>query len=245
MFWSEDLKYRFSDLDNTILFSHRHDIGPKKVVEYLNGKEQAYIGNEEYKLLQMCNKEELIPITSRSIEQYSRIKLYDEGYPLYALVDNGANLLVNNVIQKEWNQKINEDIKDDVYQMKSICSDLQKYCEIKWQDEVILYAKNIIESDMSLIQSIVDENNLYMYAQGKKHYICSKKLTKGIAIKRFKDKFGERTSLAAGDSEVDVSMAFFVDYIFLSEDMRNDNTEKLSNVLFVEKRKLAKEILTK
>ena len=67
--------YFCSDLDNTLIYSYRHDIGNEKVlVETKEGKELSYMTKVSYELLkQVSQKKELIPLTTRSLEQYSRI----------------------------------------------------------------------------------------------------------------------------------------------------------------------------
>ena len=94
-----------TDLDNTLIYSYKHDIGPqKRNVELYQGREISYITEETYHLLQLVKNEMLIvPTTTRTLEQYQRIDLGIGPFP-YALVCNGGVLLVNGVPDEAWYQ---------------------------------------------------------------------------------------------------------------------------------------------
>lgn len=88
-----------TDLDNTLIYSYKHDIGEqKRCVELYQGREISYITQETYRLLRMLSgqKEQvlIVPTTTRTVEQYQRIDL-GVGSFRYALACNGGVLLVN------------------------------------------------------------------------------------------------------------------------------------------------------
>ena len=91
------------DMDNTIIYSYKHDIGEKKLnVELYNGREISFISERTYSLLKEVNDKMLIvPTSTRTEEQYRRINLHIGAIP-YALVCNGGVLLVNGERDKEW-----------------------------------------------------------------------------------------------------------------------------------------------
>ena len=89
----------FSDLDNTLIYSHRTTFTQKKVlVEYLRGKEQSFMTQETYNF--MCsNRIKFIPVTTRSVEQYNRLFVFGKEIEAdHALVCNGAILLNKGVV---------------------------------------------------------------------------------------------------------------------------------------------------
>ena len=89
-----------SDLDNTLLFSHRHRQPEDRCVERLNGAEQGFFTRETPDLLpQVVQRVHLLPITTRSIEQYQRIQWPDGTAPRIALTANGAVLLRDGQVQ--------------------------------------------------------------------------------------------------------------------------------------------------
>ena len=66
-----------TDLDNTIIYSYKHDIGNDKInVEIYKEKQISFITRKTYSLLKKLNKDILIvPTSTRTIEQYNRINL--------------------------------------------------------------------------------------------------------------------------------------------------------------------------
>lgn len=88
-----------TDLDNTLIYSYKHDIGAqKRCVELYQGREISFITQETYRLLQVLSRRKeqvlIVPTTTRTVEQYQRIDL-GVGSFRYALACNGGVLLVN------------------------------------------------------------------------------------------------------------------------------------------------------
>lgn len=89
----------FSDLDGTLIFSASRKQPGDIVCEYKDNREISCITKRQAELLPGLT---IIPVTTRSIEQYRRIR-FPEGFsPEYALTDNGGTLLVNGVPDPEW-----------------------------------------------------------------------------------------------------------------------------------------------
>ena len=78
----------FTDLDNTLIYSKKTDIAEKIPVELYNGEINSFMSKYSYELLHKLNEMLLIvPITTRTYIQYSRIDL---GFnPKYVLCANG------------------------------------------------------------------------------------------------------------------------------------------------------------
>ena len=58
------MAYLFTDIDNTIIFSHRHETNEKKVwVEKLNGKDQSFMTYKTYRFLSPLQHEALHSMT--------------------------------------------------------------------------------------------------------------------------------------------------------------------------------------
>ena len=93
----------FADMDNTLIYSYKRDIGSDKIgVEFYPEKSDDFLYDKtSWKLLQkVAHKLLFIPTTTRTIEQYQRINL---GFvPLYALVCNGGILLENGQENMRW-----------------------------------------------------------------------------------------------------------------------------------------------
>ena len=92
-----------ADMDNTIIYSYKRNIGEKKLnVELYNGREISFISEKTHDLLKkVSEKMTIIPTSTRTEEQYKRIDL-DIGIVPYALVCNGGVLLVNGKRDREW-----------------------------------------------------------------------------------------------------------------------------------------------
>ena len=230
---------RFCDLDSTLIFSHRHEIGEKKVVEFLKEKEQSYMQTHIYEMFKAVGKN-IIPLTSRTITQYNRIIF--PTMPRYALIDNGGILLVNGKIDEDWKNETIISTSDDINNMKLIETKLNSFGEIIWQDGLVIFLKLRNEEDANYVIDLVKEYDLLYFEHGSKKYICSKFMNKGMAIKRFKEKFRVKTTYMAGDSMVDYATAPYVDELYLSKDL-----EKIlpycSNISYWDKLELADKIM--
>ena len=64
-----------SDLDNTLIYSYKHEIGSdKKCVEIYQGREVSYMTNRSCELLRQVRERMLfVPTTTRTVEQYGRV----------------------------------------------------------------------------------------------------------------------------------------------------------------------------
>ena len=95
-----------SDLDNTLLFSHKHARAGDVCVEYLDGKAQGFFPPSVIRGLAQINRSmRFVPVTSRSIAQFLRIQFPPGCVPDCALVANGGLLLRNGAVDPAW-QKI-------------------------------------------------------------------------------------------------------------------------------------------
>ena len=95
-----------SDLDNTLIFSHRHREEGDVCVERLEGREQSFCTSREPALLaRVRERAEFIPVTTRSVEQYRRIQWPPDCAPRYAVTDNGGILLCDGVEDPRWREE--------------------------------------------------------------------------------------------------------------------------------------------
>lgn len=92
-----------TDLDRTLIYSNRafdnnnHFI----CVEHINAKEITYMTQESIRLLhKLKEKVMIIPVTTRSIEQFKRVTIVSDSK--YAITSNGGTILKNGKILKEW-----------------------------------------------------------------------------------------------------------------------------------------------
>lgn len=207
-----------TDLDNTIIYSYKHNIGKEKInVEIYQGREISFITKKTYNLLEMLKKEYvIIPTTTRTIEQYKRIDL-GIGEFTYALVCNGGVLLINGEQDNEWYeaslQLVNESNSELEKAMSLLTDDVRRKFELRFIEKLFVFTKcNDPYEVVQNLKSQLDIELVDVFNNGEKVYVVPKKLSKGIAINRLREKLHPEYIIAAGDSEFDVSMVEEADY---------------------------------
>lgn len=237
-----------TDLDNTIIYSYKHNIGNDKInVEIYEDREISYITKKTYDLLNIVKKEYMIiPTTTRTIEQYKRIELGIGDFK-YALVCNGGVLLINGEIDKKWYENSLELIKDSKDELEKAIlileKDSRRKIKTKFIEKLFVFtkckeAKDVIE----FLKSQLNTKLVDILSNGEKIYIIPKNLSKGTAIRRLKEKLCPKNLIVAGDSEFDVSMLEEADYGFLANEF--NLTYKIANkIIKIETEKLFSEAL--
>lgn len=230
------MKLFISDLDNTMIYSYKKDIGMDKIlVETKDGKSLSYMTRKSYDLLNSVrNQYEFIPTTTRSLEQYLRICLNDNLLPRYALVSNGGNLLYNNKVDKKWHSdslKLIENAEEELFKAVDILSrDKHVNFEVRRVDGLFVFTKSddVIYS-MENLKELLDLKVVDVLNNGSKVYVMPKALNKGVAIKRIKELTGIEYVVCAGDSEFDIPMLLEADVAFIPNDLDGELMGKHTN----------------
>ena len=201
-----------TDLDNTIIYSYKHEIGPaKRNVELYQGREVSFITERTYGLLQQVRKEMLVvPTSTRSIEQYQRIDLGVGPFP-YALVCNGGILLADGKRDDAWYQASLGLIgQSESVLQKALClleEDSRRKFELRFIERLFVFTKcgepqRVVEDLRDALHTeLVD-----VFHNGGKVYVVPRALNKGKAVQRFREYIHADFVVAAGDSEFDISM---------------------------------------
>ncbi len=202
----------FSDLDNTLIFSYKHDIGEKKrCVEIYQGREVSYITERTYGLLKYAASRLLfVPVTTRTEEQYRRIDL-GVGVPSYALVCNGGVLLINGQEDAGWYRESVEmtaDCQDELWKAAEILErDENRSLEVRNIRNLFLFTKSRCpEESVDRLKEELDMNRMDVFRNGVKVYALPKSLNKGAALQRLREKVKPEQAIAAGDSAFDLPM---------------------------------------
>lgn len=200
------------DLDNTIIYSYRHDIGKDKInVEIYHEREISFVTEVTRELLKKISEKILIiPTTTRTQEQYERINL-NIGNLKYALICNGGILLEDGVRSKSWLEESKRLIKDSRQELiKSqllLEKDINRYFEVRYIEELFVFTKcHNPESVVDNLKKLLNTETVNVFNNGEKIYVVPKNLDKGTAVRRFKEYIGADKTIASGDSEFDVSM---------------------------------------
>ena len=122
-----------TDLDNTLIYSYKHDIGKYKLcAEIYQGREVSFITTDTYRMLnQVRQKIAVVPVTTRTIEQYERIDLGMGKLP-YALVCNGGILLKDGKEDAEW-------YRDTLEMISESSGEIQKAVHALENDENVCF----------------------------------------------------------------------------------------------------------
>ena len=253
-----------SDLDNTLIYSYKRNIGLDKVVVELKGdKEMSFMSFYSHRLLkEIIKKVDFIPITTRSVEQYKRIEFLQNYCPNFAIVANGGILLKDGKIEKKWYEESLEMIGTTLDEIdrgiELLLTDENIYFEVRKVDGLFGFSKSKkVEETVKNLKSELNLEKVSIYRQGEKVYIFPKVINKGTSLKRLKKILQRNLKLdkiiCAGDSEMDVSMLELADIsIFpekLSRSIRSKNkkysidNEKLNSENLNEGKLFSDEIL--
>lgn len=214
----------FSDLDNTLIYSHRRRIPGKKVpVEMLDGKEQSYMTDFTYSFFRNADWLPLVPVTTRSEAQYRRL-LFPEAFRIrYALICNGGKLLADGEEDPEWSAETTELARDDLADLRELGAILGELCgrEVRAPEEYYYYTKtDEPEKVCEALRKRNPKGNIRIEHDQRKVYLFPKAIHKGTAVRRFAERFGVRVSAGAGDSMMDVPMLNETDYPLAAEPVR-------------------------
>lgn len=232
----------FCDLDHTLIYSHRIPIGSNKVaVEYLNGKEQGFMTQGTYEFLCRQNCVHLIPVTTRSKTQYERISVFRKELRCkYALICNGGVLLIDGVEDGAWYNESLSLISSEKSELQAIRELVQHFSPTSLLHDVCGLYFYIKHDSPTLfaeqLKHIVRSKNISILHDSHKVYCLPSILNKGTAIERFAAKFGEATTITAGDSEFDIPMLARADTRIIPSDLEQqlptENTIIISDSVF-------------
>jgi hydroxymethylpyrimidine pyrophosphatase-like HAD family hydrolase len=209
-----------SDLDRTLIYSKKFltpDLIDITVVEERNYEALSHMTNKAIALLCLINEKLFfVPTTTRSLEQYNRINIFqNQIQPKYAIVANGGILLVNNCIDLNWAKVIKERLSTVTSPM-----DIIKKCEFFLKDETInsyrccddlfIYAvlktNNLNLEKYKVLELLVTQLGYTVTRNGRKIYIIPSFLNKWEPIKNIMAKEQDNHLIAAGDSILDLPM---------------------------------------
>ena len=208
------------DLDNTLIYSYKHRREGDLCIELLKEKEQGFISEQSAELLRrVFDRVLFLPITTRSVEQYLRIKWPFGCAPQYAVTTNSGILLDGGASDPEWLSEsllLSADYKDELERMYLLLKDDEKFIRCRMVDELYLftYTKdgvNIHEPEKTYKSS----TTLNVVASGRKLYFFPPRFNKGEALRRFLTRYNADLILSAGDSVIDTPMLSLAHHAFI------------------------------
>lgn len=210
----------FSDLDGTLIFSAKRKQVGDIVIEQKDGVPISCITARQAELFPRLQN--VIPVTTRSVEQYRRIDFAKFGFaPEYALCGNGGTLLVNGVPDAEWSdwsRGIFSECADELSRFRErLERDPRRSFEVRLVDGLFLFTKS--SEPPETLRALGESKMCECFFTGEKVYVVPKKLNKGAAVKRLAERLGLSSFAAAGDSLMDVSMLNTASIALFTEDI--------------------------
>lgn len=205
------------DLDNTLIYSYKHDIGiEKRCVEVYQGREISFMTEQTFSALKRAAERfVLVPTTTRTLEQYGRIDL-GIGPVRYALVCNGGLLLKDGSLDKKWYGESKRRIEESEEELRKaqifLHSEERREFALRFIEDLFLFTKcREPEAVVKELCGMLDVRLVDVFHNGVKVYVVPKALSKGKAVERFREAFDAPRVIAAGDSGFDVSMLLAAD----------------------------------
>ena len=200
-----------TDLDNTLLFSHRHRQPGDRCAELWNGAEQGFFTPETVDLLpQAARQVRLLPITTRSIAQYQRIRWPAGALPREALTANGAVLLRGGEIDRDWYDQSWELVRAHQGALRDLLGRISAREDVtsaRIVENMYVYAAC---SDAAAAERCAaawaQDAPFQMEVSGRKVYWFPPGIDKGTALRRAAGRYRPERILCAGDSVIDVPM---------------------------------------
>jgi len=182
----------FTDLDNTLIYSHRHQISDPVVwVEELNGRRQSFMSRRSFDYFKTQEWLEVIPTTMRTPEQYGRLLSLGNtlGWHL-ALVCNGAILLVDGREDLSWREeslRLSENDRPAYEEAIRKAFAAYERENIVSVDRIMFYIKGTeVDRTYSYLKEHADPEHVFVYKDSRKVYCLPVSLRKGCSVRRFK-----------------------------------------------------------
>jgi hydroxymethylpyrimidine pyrophosphatase-like HAD family hydrolase len=156
----------------------------------------------------------LVPATSRSIEQYRRIKVFQEYAPVYAIVSGGGVILQNGEIDGAWDGRRKNVVDSTRGEFERVFRLLQNDVRVertKIIDDAFIFAKSA--SAQRVIDSLKrDAISFSILRHNEKIYVLPPGIDKGAALAEVKRRLVPSCVAAAGDSVLDIPLLNGADY---------------------------------
>ncbi len=180
-------------------------------VEWIGDQEQGFMTPRTMELLVEARAHvELVPVTTRSVEQYKRIIWPAGCVPHYAVVTNGAVLLRDGEIDGAWREASEPSIasyREALLALMPEFADKDKFLRCRMVDDAYMFAYcGHGVSPIDCVCKYKEHSPLNILNSGKKVYFFPPGINKGHAVRRLKALFSPVATVAAGDSAIDVPM---------------------------------------
>jgi len=219
-----------SDLDRTLIYSSEfvRNEPPESVdiIEYYNGGPISWVSRKMVDMLRtISERATFVPVTTRSIEQYRRVELWNRVSCKYAITTNGANILIDGKPDIEWNQKMHSSIRSQCEHPEKVAERLKTFENRPWMIKVreveqvfhyfVVDEKRFDASELQNLFADLKNWNWDVIFNGRKIYFIPNVLEKVTALKRIMELEDCRSIYSAGDTSLDICMAEISERFYL------------------------------
>ena len=214
------------DLDRTLIYSPaavgESEVSALRVVEMYDGAPLSRMTDRAWGLLtELMDLTELVPVTTRSREQYQRVEL--PRVPAYALCTNGGTLLVDGVPDLSWRAE-SFDIAARSAPLAEASALLEAVADEGWVkfvrsvEDLFCYLVAVERSALpaAWVAGLVESAEALGWrvsVQGRKVYLVPDGISKESGVIRLRQRLGsDGPVLAAGDSLLDAGMLAAADH---------------------------------
>ncbi|WP_267244411.1 HAD family hydrolase [Streptomyces sp. PR69] len=213
-----------SDLDRTLIYSaaaldlRMPDADAPRLlcVEVYESRPLSYMTETAAGLLgELSRAAAFVPVTTRTREQYGRIRLPGPA-PRYAICANGGHLLVDGVFDPDWRRQVAARIAAACAPLAEVRDRLSAAADPAWllKERVAedLFAYLVVDRALlpdGWVKDVAEWADGLGWAvslQGRKIYAVPKPLTKSAAVRELARRTGAERILAAGDSLLDADL---------------------------------------
>jgi hypothetical protein len=215
-----------TDLDRTMIYSKRArtlglDDDPSVCVEIHDGKPASYmtVGAAEL-FTALADEAVVVPATTRLLEQYRRVQLPGPP-PEYAIVTNGAVLLVDGQPDRAWTRFVERELAG-TFPLEDVWDQAGHICHPEFTDMIrnasgmfvyaVIKPSRLPAGFVEDIAGWAAERGWRTSLQGRKLYWVPEQLTKSRAVAEVAKRTDCAVVLAAGDSLLDVDLLLGADH---------------------------------
>ena len=212
------------DLDRTLIYStaaiqlgtHGSLVPPMVVAEVHHGRATSFVTVDAGALLEILAAQAvLVPCTTRTTEQYARVRLPGP-LPGYAVTANGGRILVDGRPDAGWSRQVGDRLEAGGVPLTEVVQHLLAVQDPRWLLKLRtvedLFAYLVVERaelPPTLVEDLTHwcaERGWNVSLQGRKLYCVPTALTKGDAIAEVASRVGASRTFAAGDSLLDAEL---------------------------------------
>jgi hypothetical protein len=216
-----------TDLDRTLIYSARaagRPVDELVVVERHDGRDISYVSPRQLALLDaIARRATVVPVTTRTLAQYRRIRLWDARPPEWAVAANGGILLHRGEPDADWYAAVLATVAAGGRELLAVAEWLGTAAgpwidHVRIADDLFLYAlvdrAALPAGAAEELAATLDGWGFQLSIQGRKLYAVPHSLGKGPAVREVARRVGATQVLAAGDSLLDRDLLAVADLSF-------------------------------